>query len=220
MNRKKYITFTLMLSLLCMNKTYAACTQEEIDEFKKVEDEYKITYEFNKVSKDYTIKLYNLEPEKYGLSIELQGSNESLLKTSTINEIIHENVKPGEYNVEIKGITKDCKDTMKKVYLNLPKYNIYSEDELCKGIEEFVLCQQTYEKEIDYDTFVSRVNTYKKTKEKQSIEDKPKPKEKLQIVEYIKENLVEIIIVLTFVILLTITIIITLKSARKSRRLE
>ena len=34
MNRKKYITLTLMLSLLFMNKTYAACTQEEIRELR------------------------------------------------------------------------------------------------------------------------------------------------------------------------------------------
>ena len=41
--KKKYIISTLILSLLCMNKTYAACTQEEINAFKKIEDDlYKV----------------------------------------------------------------------------------------------------------------------------------------------------------------------------------
>ena len=218
MNRKKYITLTLILSLLCMNKTYAACTQEEIDDFKKIEDEYKITYEINRVTKDYMLNIYNPSPEKYKFVLLINGDIKCTSYES--GKIECRNIPSGSHKVEVVSQSVSCKDTLKTFVLELPKYNQYADDPLCEGIDEFVLCQPTYEKEIDYDTFVSRVNTYKRTKSKENIKEKDKSKENNVLIEYIKENLVKIVIILTFIVLLTITIIVTLNSARKSRRLE
>lgn len=220
---KKIILFTI-LSLLFNINVYASCTEEEINEFKKIEDEYKITYEFNKETKMYDIYLKNIETEKYRYNIytdyELNCDeyNENLLKCTDFPLDI--------YEIEIVGRTKTCNDKLKSIIIDLSKYNSFSEDPLCEGIEEFVLCQPTYDKEIDYDTFVSRIETYKRTKENKEQEaiDKNKEEKKnnlfTEITEYIKENIFSITVVTIFIILMVITIIITAKSVRKSRRLE
>ena len=65
MIKKRYLTLALVLSLVGMNKSYAACTQEQLDSFKSVEKEYKVTYELNRITKDYTVKLHEQDKEKY-----------------------------------------------------------------------------------------------------------------------------------------------------------
>jgi len=223
MKKNKYIIAALMLFLINIQNTYAACTQEEIDAFKKVEDEYTVKYEFDTSSKRYTMYFNTPEPEKYRFKIY----SSKTLECTEISDITKKCIKfpSGTYDIEIVGVTNTCNDVLKLIALTLPKYNKLSEDELCKGIEEFVLCNPTYEKEIDYETFVSRVTTYKKTKEKESqntvdTEEPEKDKNTDKIINYIKDNLVQIIIIATFVILVIITTIITAKSIRKSRRLE
>lgn len=221
MNRKKYIALTLMLSLLCVNKAYAACTQEDINNFKKIEDEFKITYKFNKETKDYKIVIYNPNYQGYGYSLDSKLPIENI--SSTTEGLSIDKVKTGEYTFEVLSNSATCKDVLKTIKVNLPKYNKYSEDPLCKDIEEFVLCQPTYDKEIDYETFVSRVNTYKRTKKEQEEKQVETNKENNMlenIMEYLENNLLQIVIMSVFVILMVITIILTTKSIKKSRRLE
>lgn len=219
MNRKKYLILTAMLSLLCINKTYAACTQEEINEFKKIEDEYKITYEFNLATKDYNVTIYNPYPDMYGYipdeKIDLTKYISYTEKSITIGE-----VKPGKYEFKIISVTTECKN-LKTLKVSLSNYNAYYNDPMCKGIEEFYLCQPTYDKKIDRETFESRVNTYKNTKSNKKEENiQQEEKKENQIIKYIKENLLQIIIIVIFIILVIITTITTIISIRKSRRLE
>ena len=129
------------------------------------------------------------------------------------------NCKPQKYDIYIIGQTEQFDDILKAITLNLP-YNSLSEDPICEGIEEFVLCQPTYSKEIDYDTFVSRVNTYKKSKVTQSSSNNNNSNKENELITYIKENLLTIITISIFIILVIITIILTARSIKKSRRLE
>lgn len=213
---KKIILFTI-LSLLFSTNVYASCTEEEINDFKKIEDEYKITYEFNKETKDYIVIFTRKEPDKYDYYIDSTG-----IKCDDINENKAQcyNFKPQKYDIYIIGQTEECDDILKEITLNLP-YNSLSEDPICEGIEEFVLCQPTYDKEIDYDAFISRVNTYKKNKTTQpSSNNVNNSNQENKIITYIKENLLTIITVSIFIILVIITIILTAGSIKKSRRLE
>ena len=215
----KKTIFTTILFLTCITNTYAACTQEEIDEFKKIEDEYTIKYEFNKDTKDYTLYFSNPLKDKFSYFIE---TGEKMTCTN-IDDITIKctGIKSNKYNIEILGTTDTCDEILKKTTLNLKEYNNYSNDPLCDGIEEFVLCQPTYDKEIDYDTFVSRINTYKKTKENKEKENKVEiEEEENKVILYIRGNLIKIIIITIFTILVLITVYTTIKSIRKSRRLE
>lgn len=224
MKKHKFLLSILSLSLFIPSTTYADCTKEEIDNFKEIEDEYKVTYEFDTNSKKYAVYLNNIDSEHYTFSGDLFNDNfdTSLLEN---NEIKIEKVDSGNYSIKILSTNESCETVLKTITLELPKYNKYYGDPLCENIEEFVLCQQTYDKDIDYDTFVSRTEVYKKSKQKKEITDK---KEKLnnnqnnsnRIIEYVKENIIQIIIVIVFIIMVVITIILTAKSIEKSRRLE
>lgn len=220
MIKNKIIILIISLSLFMPSTIYADCTKEEINNFKKIEDDYKITYEFNKETKLYTLTFYSPNPELYDFTIDESFlPNCTEIDNTTIN---CSNIYYGDYNFEVVGVTEECNMSFKKIKLSLPKYNKYSEDPLCEGIEEFVLCQPTYDKDIDYDTFVSRVNSYKKNHQKieNDKEIKEEVKEQNEIIKYIKDNLFQIIIITIFIILVIITIILTAKSIKKSRRLE
>lgn len=224
MKKKRYIALILILSLLSMNKAYAACTQEEISGFEDVEDEYKITYEFNKETKDYTLKFSSPKPDMYdyviysAVDFECKDLDEDHMKSECYNVPIN------EYILEIVGQTDSCNDVLKTFTLKLPDYNNFSEDPACEGIEEFYLCQPTSEEKVDYDTFISRVNTYKRTKaeKEELVEQKKEGNNELleEVMSYIKENLIQIIIIAVFIVLVVISTIVTYKSVKKSRRLE
>ena len=220
MKKINHTIFTMMLFLICITNTYAACTQEDFDNFKKVEDEYTVKYEFDKTTKTYKITFHFSDIEKY--SYDMTDIITKLkYENSTDKSLTYSGLTPGEYTIKVISLTDGCNDELKTIELKLPKYNNFSEDPLCEGIEEFVLCSPTYGKELDYETFVSRVNTYKKTKEKketQATDDLSKGEN--SFLKYIEENIWKIIIVLSFIILLTITIIITAKSIKDSRRLD
>ena len=226
-NRFVYFFLFVVISLLLPKNIYADCTNEEKNNFKKIESEYTITYEYDKESNSYTIVLKNPQPDTYGYKIAQNATGKYFdLTTSNETPIVLSEYAPGNYTIEIYGKTETCKDKLKTSSIDLPRYNKYSEDPLCDGIEEFYLCQETYDKNIDYETFVERVNIYKNNQKPQEEEkEKEEKKENIskeinKILEFIEENLVTIIIVVVFVILIIITIILTAKSIRKSRRLE
>lgn len=220
--KKKYILLALILSVINIHTISAACTQEELTAFKKVENKYTIKKEFDSTTKTYNIYLENQYPNDYFYRIY----SDDKLQCSEYDETSMKcvNFKPGSYDVEIMSFSNTCTDALKEMTLTLAEYNTFADDPLCDGIEEFVLCNPTYSKELDYDTFVSRVNTYRKTKLKKEEPKQPVVEEKetfLDIaLDYLQKNLIQIIIVLVFIVLLTITIVITAKSIRKSRRLE
>ena len=196
----------------------ADCTTEEMNHFKEIKSSFGIAYRIEDDTKLYTIRLYNPEPENYDFMIytdeylDCEDENE--------NETYCYDVKPGNYKIGIMGITETCKDVINKTTLKLSKYNEYYGDPLCEGIEEFYLCQKTYDKEIDRETFESRVATYRKTLESKEEKETIKEKEENKIVKYVKDNLVQIIVIAVFVIMLIITAILTASSIKKSRRLE
>ena len=218
MNKYKYLLLTIFLSFILLPMiAYAECTNEEIEHFKEVEDEYKVTYEFNMDTKDYTVTSYAPFPDEFDYILYI--GEDTKYDAITPSEYKFYNVAPGTYNVEITGMTETCNRTFKIEKLILPEYNNYSSDPLCEGIEEFVLCQPTYGKIITYEEFVDRVNVYKKTKANKEQEKKENESIK-PILNYIENNLFQIIIIIVFAIALIITIIFTVKSIRKSRRLE
>ena len=222
MNKLRFF-ITILLFIMLPNIIYADCTTDEISYFKRIEDDYKITYTYNKDTKDYTVTFYSPEPDKYEYMIYAESEQFNNCDAISERETKCNNVAPDEYYIEILGQTNTCNDTMKEITLNITRKNSYVDDPLCEGIEEFVLCQPNYEKELDYETFVSRVNTYKKTKQK-TIEDEVIEEDNNKfinnILNLIKENIFQIIIVIVFLTIIIVTIILTVKSIRKSRRLE
>ena len=218
---KKFLIFTLVSLIVNTNIIYAQCTTKDTEYFKSIEDKYQITYDFDKETKTYTLNLSYGDISSF--SYVILGDNiDDINSTVTKFKIIITNVTPGEYIIHIAGATESCNDIVKTEEITIPKYNEYAFDPACEGIEEFVLCSPTYDKELDYNTFISRVNSYKKSKanndnKKDNIEEKP------TITEWLKNNSQYIIYGVIGIIGLIIIIIIVkviYNRERKRRRLE
>ena len=223
MKKLKLLVFFFSFILL-PNVIYAGCTKDEINYFKRIEDKYRVTYEFNKASMNYDVYLYTYENDLYAFNLsDYQDKINAIYEEDDYVVIQLTNIEPGTMTITIIGATDTCDSTLKEIYLDLSKQNKYWNDPLCEGIEDFVLCQPTYDKEIDYDTFVSRVNTYKKTKQREATKEEEGKKSNGvidKVTNFLKENLFQIIISVVFVIAIVVTVILTAKSIRKSRRLE
>ena len=178
------ILLTITISLVSISNVFAECTKEEINEFKKVEKEFKVTQTYDTQTKSNKIIIYNPNPQKYQLYTDLPDSAKCKREQ---NDLICTEVKIGEYIILIKARNQACEKVLKEIPITTKKMNKYYEDELCKGIEEFVLCQPYYEKEIDYDTFKKRTKIYKKNKLKESKEPPSESREN-KIINYVKKK--------------------------------
>ena len=218
MKKHKYLITFLFIFIIPI-LVYASCTDEEIQYFEIIKDNYKIEYTLDKTNGMYYLTLHNPDPQNYTYTI--QGiDNYSLCKINKDSNTICEKVLPGGYRINVVGNTENCTDILKRTFLSLKPYNKYSEDPLCSDIKEFSLCQETYDKEIDYETFVLRVQAYKENKNKGKETNQNKENETSKIKNYIENNLFQIIVIAVFVILVIVTVTVTIITAKKSRRLE
>lgn len=222
MIKKKHIALILILSLFSVENVYAEgeCTYENKKEFREYSKDFKVTYEFNLETKDYTVTTYNPKPDKYRYIISEVPF--IIAKNETIeNKTLYSNIPAGKYLIKVFENEGGCLSILKKIEIDMPQYNPYYQDPLCEGVEEFVLCQPTYKREINRETFEYRINDYKQKKEEKiEIQMQKEKITKEKIFNYINDNIIQIIVIVIFIILVIITSIITIKMTRKSRRLE
>ena len=239
MKKTRYFILFLFTFLLISPKVYAACTETELKQFKEIENKFTVTYTYN-ANDQNVIKLYNPDPENYEYRVIAEENKNPNITFNRINDNTYE--ATGNIDVEYKVIVVNkkasCDDMLKTFTISPPPENGYSDDPLCEGIEEFILCQEGYNKPVTREDFESRVEAYKESIQKDndintsgnndsSSNDENSNNNKTdsesiinKITSYIKENLVQVIIIIIFIILLIVTAIISIKSAIKSRRLE
>lgn len=218
---KKIITIILVSLIINTNIIYAECTIEEQEYYKSIEDKYQTTYVFDKESRTYTMTLTYGDISTFTYIIDNSAIEYANIE-SYDDRMVISNLIPGKYGIYVVGTTDSCDDLFKTEEITLPEYNQYAYDPVCEGIEEFVLCSPTYDKELDYDIFISRVNSYKKNKANQDKTDN-NTEEKPTIKEWFKDNYMYFIYaIIGIVVLLIIALIIKViyNHERKRRRLE
>ena len=212
---------------------YADCASD----FKAVEKGFKVTYKYNEDTDDYTVTFINPDFNRYSFA---QTSAEEIKKSkrrisgNTLTTIV-EHYKGTKYYYTIQALYGQCNGVaVKEETIEFKKYNPYADSPLCVGNEDFVLCQKEYDKEIDEETFKSRLDTYIKTKnetknESSSSDDKDSNKSSIEkttknIVEkttnFFEENLTIIIIVAVVIVALIIGGVFLIRKSIESRRLE
>ncbi len=230
MNIIKKIFFTITLFILLPLAVYADCESD----FKAIEKEFKISYKYNYDTDDFTITLVNPYYERYTWLFkteeELKNSNMTYSDDKKILTHTIKNYKNTSYEYAIIAIYGECENVMVKMdTLTIKKDNRYAYSPLCEGYEDFVLCQKEYDKTIDEETFKSRLEAYKKDKVSKKEDDSSDSTDNTEnkisntlenIKTYIENNVLQVVIVATFIIVLIISIIIFAKYSAKSRRLE
>ncbi len=67
-----------------------------------------------------------------------------------------------EYTFEVFSYSDNCKgEIIRTIRLTVPKYNPYSQLDICSDIKEFYLCQEYITFDINKDKFFEQVNNYK-----------------------------------------------------------
>lgn len=156
-----YLVFIIAF-LLFMPKVSAKCTYSRTSELKKIASNVNVTYTYNIVEDKATfdIKFANLTNDIY----LYDSFNEKTY--NQVGEIVLSNFKDGiKYRFFIKSNDKDCKDEILITkYVTLPKYNIYYGDPICRGIEDYALCQRWGTFNItSYTAYKTQINKYKES---------------------------------------------------------
>lgn len=148
------------------------------------------------------------------LKIRVLGTEEYYYTSDAIDGII--TITGVESGIKKIGVYyRKYVTLVKTISVNIPKYNYYSERIECEGIsgEELDVCGKWYEYELNESTFLYKVNKYKESQEKLE-EEKEKNKFSIffnNIVDFLLDYYIYIIIVIVSIALITLFIVIRKK---------
>ena len=94
--------------------------------------------------------------------------------------------------------SKQCEKVIDSISFKLPKFNMYSLDPKCEGIDssEFKLCGKYYEYNVDRSTFEKRLDYYLKTRKINTNNNNTDKSDGFlsKIINYVEENLIYVLI--------------------------
>ena len=207
---KKILIFFLLLLLPLNIKAYYCNYEDYKTEQKKASNvNLMLDYEIKNEKAIFTITLYNLKEEHY-----LIDSKETIYEYNGTDTLEIKVEKPGSYSFEVYSEDNYCDENyLNKLYVEIPTYNKYYKDELCKGVENFKYCQKWFGANITYNEFKKAVNDYK---ESLKVIVEPEPTYK-SIFDYLLEFYVSywFIILPTIIVVCIIGIILKKKQENK-----
>lgn len=226
MKNIKYMLITIIFLFINIFYVNASCTSEEIQELKDLAKDIKITYKHKgKVITDegvfynlFDIKVKNIDNDMY-VSVD----NGNMILNPVESEIV-ETFNNGTWNFDV--YSNKCEEKINTIKVYIPRFNVYSLDPLCEGIDgdDFALCGKYYEYDVKYDNFVARVKHYRATYKIDDSKEVEKEENRVEMVfNYILEFIVKYklyIIISAVVILITIVITIIIKKNKKRGVLE
>lgn len=164
MKNIKYTLFTIIMLFISIFHVNASCTNEEISALKELADDIKITYkhlgrvEDNEGTFHYNnfeINVKNISNDFYIMTLS------NTIKLLPENEMIKTVMTSGTWNFDI--YSNKCEEKISEIEVFIPKFNTYSLDPLCDGVDgkNFPLCGKYYEYDVSYNNFVERVKHYR-----------------------------------------------------------
>lgn len=224
MKKSKYILCFLISIFLCLTHIYADCTNEEIDKLKDEAENIKITYKhLGKVETEdgptynqFEVTIKNI-PDDFYVSL-LNGTLKYTPTDGTITDIYNS----GTWNFEF--YSNKCQQKIDEIKVKIPRFNLYSLDPLCEGIDgnDFPLCGKYYDYDVSYESFKQQVNHYRATYKigienpnKESNDNSKLGKILNTVLNFIKTYQLYFIIALLLIIIIIIASIVIIK--RKKR---
>ena len=166
---KRYFIGFLMLFMFCPKVSAAICDNARFVSYQDKAKNITYSYDYVDESNTFNITLTNVSSDFYLLDL-----NSNVTYPYTSDEMVLSGMTPGKtYKLAI--YTENdiyCSDKrIYTLYIKLPYYNPYYNDELCSDIKEFQFCKKFITKMITYDEFKEKVNTYKNQIEKGNTSD-------------------------------------------------
>lgn len=183
MKKISLIIVFVLAYITCIENTNASCNYTRLSNLKKIASNVDIsyTYKINDNKATFDITIANMTKDIY-----LYDSYNDKKYVQTGEFVINDFKDGTKYRFFIKSNDNDCKDeVLITKYITLPKYNQYYGDPICKGIENYTLCQK-------WGTF--NVTSYKEYKEKIEKYKASLIKEEEKKVENKKQTLIDKVI--------------------------
>ncbi len=164
MKKIKYLIFTLIFISLSVSYVSASCTSEELSKLKAEASKIKVTYKhLGKIEYedgDVTYSLFDVTmkniPDNFYIKIpKLTATFEPTNGTAVAK------INTGKWQLEV--YSNKCEEMVGVINVELPKFNTYSLDPLCEGIDEseVPLCGKYYEYDVSYERFKETVSAYR-----------------------------------------------------------
>ena len=158
---KKIITILVLILLIPTVKVKAlSCSYNELANLKKLASNVNISYDYieqgNNVT--FTVTLNNLNEKIYFVDM-----TDYRTYNYENDEITISGYRSGETVKYVFYATdSNCsKEALYTTRVSFPSYNPYYKDEVCKGIENYSLCQKWSSQPLSYENFLKKVNEYK-----------------------------------------------------------
>lgn len=222
MKRKKFFIFLLiLLPINVLGLKYGGCDYSVVSRMQSIVTNINISYDYH-ITNDvvyFDVTLNNLTPDVY--FYDTISKKEYYYKDTNNGEIIIRNYT----NYGSSGVYKfysninDCyKISVGTRYYKIPNYNPYYNDELCKGIENYSLCNKWTSVNYSYDEFKSKIEKYK-TKEKPEENKIDEVKYEKGIIDYIVSFYIKYYYIILIFIIIVFSAIIFIKRKKDKFKL-
>ena len=127
------------------------------------------------------IKIFNIN-DKMGIRITPRGSGVNIAtQTVGANNVDSDGVitlkqialdSNVEYQFDIFSVYGGCSgEGLRTMKLTVPKFNVYSELDICSDVPDYYLCLQYTNYNVDRSTVYDRINDYKASLEEQNVDE-------------------------------------------------
>lgn len=157
---KKYILFVLMFVLCPIQINALMCNNESKVKYSEMARNISVNYEYQETDNDviFNIKITNI-PETF-IIVDVKNN---ITYNYNSSELIIPNVsKNTSYKFNVLKNDDACSwEIFYTHYINIPAYNVYYKDEVCKEIEDYKLCSKWLNVTSSYEEWKNKVVEYK-----------------------------------------------------------
>lgn len=208
---KKILIFFILFIIPLKTSAYY-CNYDDYNMARKQANNvnYFVDYKIENDKAIFTITIYNIRNNQ---TIKDVKNNKSYSYNG--KEYIKIDVTTsGMYTFEVYSSENYCDENyLNKLFVEIPKYNKYYKDDLCKGIENFKYCQKWFSTDISYSDFKKAITEYKDKKveiEENEIDDYK------SIYEYILEFYLDYYFIILPIIIVICLIGIAIKKKKEN----
>lgn len=170
---KRIIFLFVLLFILPINVNALVCDNSNEVKYQQLAKNVSYSYDYSEENSKVTFKITftNINDKLYLKNLDSKQTYNSINSELTINNVEDgRSYKYGVYTNELgcNGIK------LYTYYINIPFYNPYYTNNLCKGIEDFKYCNKWFNKRITNEEFIKNVTEYKNGLNKQDVIDDKK----------------------------------------------
>ena len=154
---KRYIILLVALFIFCPKVEAVVCDNAKMVNYQEIAKNITYTYNFNESNNTFDVTLTNVDSNFHFINVETNERYENSGSETTLNNLNQgTSYKLGVYTNDI-----DCRNSrLYTIYIALPYYNPYYNDELCSGIENYKYCKKYITFSLTREQFEERVKSY------------------------------------------------------------